>query len=301
MSHSKVSHRWFHQIGNLKTNENAFDSGNMFYNKKIIYSYGRHFALAIRFKDVVVINSKGYSSSTSKHFGHVYNAIDTFSHKTIYIPFKEAYNLRSNIDFKDVFKHIDFNDFVYDFNTNLKKLGNARKPELYTSQIENLKTKLAEIFKLWRGSKTLALKTKGIRSILNFEFNDSVKAKMQNLRKNELEKIAKRKKARKNEAIEKLLKFETGENNYFGMYNELDLNTVIRVKGEFIETSKGMKIDLNDGLRVFNLWINGKGLGCKIKSSDGHLWSCTKANGTIKFGCHEINFKQAERVLTPYI
>ena len=301
MSHSTVSHRWFHQIGNQRTNENAYDSGNMFYNEKIIYSYGKHFALAIRFENIVVINSKSYSNSTAKHFGHVQNSIDTFSHKRVYVPFKEAYYMRSDIDFKDVYKHIDFADFVYDFETNVKKLGNARKPEIYTSNIESLKTKLNEIFKLWRGSKTLALKTKGIRSILSFEFNESVKKKMLNLRKLELAKIAKRKELRKKEVIEDLLKYEKCEKNYINRLDVLGLNTVIRVKNDFIETSKGMKVYLNDGIRVFKLWANGKAIGTEVTTKDGHRWNCTKANGIIKFGCHEIDYKQAERVLKPYL
>ena len=81
MSHSTVTHKWFHQIGNLKTNRNEFSSGSMFYHRKIVYSYGKHFAIAIRFNDTVVFNSKGYSNSTAKHKNHVWNAIDSYKYQ----------------------------------------------------------------------------------------------------------------------------------------------------------------------------------------------------------------------------
>ena len=86
----------------------------------------------------------------------------------------------------------------------------------------------------------------------------------------------------------------------WNVLTDLNLNTVIRVKDKQIETSKGIKIDLNEGLRLFNLWENGKAIGQTIKAISG-TFTCTKANGSIKFGCHVIDYKQAKRVLTPYI
>ena len=73
-----------------------------------------------------------------------------------------------------------------------------------------------------------------------------------------------------------------------------------KVKDDKIKTSKGINIDLNEGLRVFNLWENGKAIGTTIKTMNS-TWTCSKANGIIKFGCHEIDYNQAKRVLTPYL
>lgn len=299
MSHSTVAHRWFRQTGNLRTNENEFSSGNMFYNQKIIYSYGHHFAIAIRFDDFVLFNEKGYSSSTSKHIGHTRGAIDRYTHKTIYAPFKEARYFEYDVDQKEVYKYIDFGWYVSEFESQLKKLGNARKPELYLSEIDRLQNKLQIIFSKFRGSKTYALKQgKGLRKLLNFEFTDETQQKLKDARLKELEKQRKRKEAKKKEAFQNLLKYEAGENLRWGTTDILDLDTVIRVKGDVIETSKGMRIDLDEGLRVFNLWKQGKAIGVEIKTKTEGTFSCTKANGVIKFGCHIVDFNQANRVLT---
>ena len=300
-NHATVAHNWFHQISKRGYEIPQFSNGNMFYRNRIIYSYGKHFALAIRFDDKVVENSKGYSNSTAKHFGHVYRAIDNSTHEAIRVPLNEAYNISDTIEFKNVYKHIDFKSFVYAFNGNVAKLGNARKPEIYTGEIEVLKSELNDIFSLWRGSKTLALKTKGIRSILNFEFNEDVKNKMKARRRQELKKAAAKKKAAKKEAVSDLLAYENGCNLKWGTLGTLDINTAIRVKDGIIETSKGMKIDLETGLRVFKLWNAGKGLGVTIKTTDGSEWTCTKVNGIMKFGCHVVDFEQAKRVLTPHL
>ncbi len=148
----------------------------MFYNEKIIYSYGHHFALAIRFDNMVLFNSNGYSSSTGKHQGHTRNSIDTYTHNVIYVPFKRADNFRYDVKQKDVYKYIDFKCFVNDFEENIKKLGNARKPQIYLGNIKDIKDKIHTIFATFRGSKNHALKeTKGIRKLITFEFDGDTK------------------------------------------------------------------------------------------------------------------------------
>ena len=192
MSHSTVAHKWFHQLGNKRTKQNAFESGNMFYSNRIIYSYGKHFALAIRFDNLVLMNSKGYSNSTSKHENHTWYSIDRNTHEIFRVPFKEAYGFDDKVSLKDVYKYIDFKYYVDGFEFNLKKLGNARKPELYLKNIEDIQNKLNEIFTMFRGAKTLALKTKGLRKILNFEFTEETKAKLKKARQIELDKQKKK-------------------------------------------------------------------------------------------------------------
>lgn len=302
MSHSTVCHRWFHQIGNKKTKENAYESGNVFYRNKVIYSYGRHFALAIRFDDFILINSKGYSVSTSKHKGHVLNSIDTSTHNEISVPLKEAYSFDDNVNQKDVFKYIDFGYFVRDFNLNLKRLGNARKPEIYLRNIKRTQECLSNIFATFRGSKTYALKTKGMRQIINFVFTDELKAKMKKARLVELANDKARREAYKKTAIKNLIEFEQGAKNFvsYDALKVLGLNTVIRAKGGGIETSKGAKIDINMAVKIFGLWEAGMALGNEVVSSVG-TFKCTKADELIKFGCHEIHYNQAKRVLSPFI
>ena len=305
MSHSTVAHRWFHQIGNKRTGENYFESGNMFYNQKIIYSYGKHFALGIRFDDLVVLNSKGYSPSTGKHQGITRGAIDSMTHDVMYVPFKEAYYFDYNMEQKNIFKCIDYSVFVRDFESDIDSLKRARKPEIYVRSIRGTQRQLKEIFDKFRGAKTYALKrTKGLRKVINFQFSEELLNKLKESEK--ARKQAEMEKAQRlyKKASKELTKWEQGkpvEMEIYKIARNLGLNTLVRVKDSVIETSKGMRIDLNEGLRVFNLWRQGKALGVEINTTDGLKWTCSKVNGIIKFGCHEVDFKQAERVLNPYL
>ncbi len=300
MSHSQVAHRWFHQVGNQRTGENYYANGNMFYAEKIIYSYGKHFAIAIRFDDLVLFNVKGYSSSTSKHQGHVLDAIDTYTHDVLNVPFKEGYRFDYNVSQKEVFKYIDYADFVHSFESNIKKLENARKPELYTTEIERLQKNLSLIFSKFRGSKTYALKTKGMRKLLNFEVSEEMLQSIKEARKKREAKKKQEEIALRKRKKEDLLMWEAGKGPQTVNASRVGYNTLIRVKDGVIQTSKGMELDLVDGVRVFKFWLAGKALGIEIESGFS-TFKCTKANGVIKFGCHEVDFEQAKRVLTPYL
>jgi hypothetical protein len=53
----------------------AFGS-NMFIDGNAIYSYGRHFPMALRLTDYFVFNDDKYSVTTGKHKGYVFRAIE---------------------------------------------------------------------------------------------------------------------------------------------------------------------------------------------------------------------------------
>ena len=130
-----------------------------------------------------------------------------------------------------------------------------------------------------------------------------MQTKLKNLAIAEKRKKAIQAKKELKEAKKSLMDYENLKKDSlkYSVNSILGINTAIRVKHNIVETSKGMKINLNDSLRMFNLWANGKAICKEIKTKDGHTWKCTKANGIIKFGCHEINFDQAKRILTPYL
>jgi hypothetical protein len=298
MSHQTVAHRWANQIGNLRTGENEFSSGSMFYENDVIYSYGHHFMIAVKFEDLVLFNSKGYSSSTSKHQGIVRGAV--YGPKIIKAPFING-RYAGNI-IKIAHEIIDFDHYVRTFNEIVPKLGNARKPELYLNQIEGLKNEILRLFEHFEGCKKYAVKKcPELKKILKFEFTEDLKIKMQIARKKELEKKALRKKQDQEDAQRSLLDWERLETNSTYNFRVLDINTAVRVGGDKLQTSKGVSVDLNDAVRIFKLWDAGKALGVSIKTSLGAEFKCTHANGAIIFGCHEVQYWQAKRVLTPYL
>jgi hypothetical protein len=51
------------------------ESGNMFIEGNVVYSYGHHFPIAVRSGGKVYFNSDGYSMTTSIHKGRVLRAL----------------------------------------------------------------------------------------------------------------------------------------------------------------------------------------------------------------------------------
>jgi hypothetical protein len=61
-NHSEVAHYWANQV------QPHGKAGNMFFERGIIYSYGRHFAIARHIAPgVIAFTTEGYSRSTAKH------------------------------------------------------------------------------------------------------------------------------------------------------------------------------------------------------------------------------------------
>jgi hypothetical protein len=102
---------------------NAFVSGeemktkNLFSEKDgerlILYSYGYHFPIAIRFKcGKLLINSNGYSKTTAKHKGDFSRAIGYNSFKELFASGKETLldtkTLQRIMDDKNINSYSDF-------------------------------------------------------------------------------------------------------------------------------------------------------------------------------------------------
>jgi len=51
------------------------EAHNLFIEGNVLYSFGRHYPLAIRFSDGWAINTEGYSQSTSRHRTHMCRAL----------------------------------------------------------------------------------------------------------------------------------------------------------------------------------------------------------------------------------
>ncbi len=88
-SNSQLAHVWAAQ------QQDAGRSSNMFFEGTSIYSYGFHYCIAKMHGDIVLINSKGYSNSTSKHTHEVRRAV---THKTVfYVPEVNSPDSEANI------------------------------------------------------------------------------------------------------------------------------------------------------------------------------------------------------------
>jgi len=70
-SNSQLAHVWAQQT--QETGRNS--SGSMFFENDVIYSYGRHYAIAKIHGNVVLVNEWNYSSTTNMHRIKVINAV----------------------------------------------------------------------------------------------------------------------------------------------------------------------------------------------------------------------------------
>ncbi len=89
---------------------------HLYFEGDVLFSYGSHFPLCIRLKDGFIINSEGYSMTTSQHKGHLIREL------TNCYTFKEFEKRKKAEDFQEIklmgtkeikdicFEHLDTNE-----------------------------------------------------------------------------------------------------------------------------------------------------------------------------------------------
>lgn len=103
-----------------KQSQSYGKANSLFFENDTLYSYGRHYPLALFIEpNTILINDVGYSVTTGKHIG----ITKAFTSKRKQI-------LTSEIDLGQVLQQ--FEQLEY-------KLNKARKPQIYAKQIQNLK------------------------------------------------------------------------------------------------------------------------------------------------------------------
>lgn len=131
LSKSDVAHYWAHQ----RQDNGRVSGGNFYFEGRTIYSYGTHFPIAtLQDDNKVLMTTRGYSNTTSKHLYEVRSAI---SHKTIiwcYDPSEASRGLHSE----------NINNFEVEAKLSASKLPRSIKPEIYLSQIAGQKRLLMD-------------------------------------------------------------------------------------------------------------------------------------------------------------
>lgn len=238
-------------------------ANSMFFEGDKIYSYGYHYELA-RFIDdkTILINNRGYSSSTGKHIGIVSGATSQY---------KQFYTMSCDIE------------LVYNQIIELKdKLSKARKPEIYIKDILSLWTSLNEYINYTKKKVKKNTQYKEIKSIVNALNEDSgnYTEKLAELAK----KRAKQQKAKERKELKiKLEKFFNYEIDSFRVSNEDYLR--ISKDGQFIETSQRVKVEINKAAALYKLIKAGK----DIKGYTIDYYTVIGLNGVLRIGCHNIN------------
>jgi hypothetical protein len=250
--------------------EGRNQSRSVFFEGDKIYSYGYHYLLG-EFLDAntILINDKGYSNSTSKHISILSGATSQY---------KQYYKTRVDIDY--IYNHV--------FNYLKPKLAKARKPQKYTSEIFSLWNSLNEYITERKETKTR--RRKEYKQLLKFVDSLQDINTLKSLR--EWAKKEKEKKQRKEKRTlkEKLNKFYKYEIDFFRVGN---LDYLRRSEnGQYIETSQGVKIDIDEARRYYKILSSGANMrGEKISH-----YITKSFNDLLTIGCHNISKEQINRI-----
>ena len=226
-SNSELSHAWANNLSNYGRTK------SMFFDCDSIFSYGYHFQIAKKFEDLklVLINSNGYSSSTSKHINHVYNSISN-EYRILRVPFHQ--NKIGN--FEEVVKKLSSQIDVY-----LSQQLSARVSTFGFSQALSLRSTLVafcEIFQL----EIPPLSKDWVQAKEKF---DSMDERREIQKQKNIEK--------KKEYIQKWL-----NRDYNLPLYELPIYLRYSSDGSTIETSHGAKVSKLEALKLLSKFRSGQ-------------------------------------------
>ena len=247
-----------HTFAQRTQSEGRTSNNNIFFEGDKLYSYGYHYLLAEFLDDnTIMINDKGYSSSTGKHIGKVRWA--TSQYKQFFKKESDIFLVHEQImDLKD-------------------KLARANKPIRYIEQITRLYESYME-YRTYAKIKTKSDEYKEITKIYKAlnkpEYLEAIKLEAK-------KKVEAKKKADKKKLAETLPKFMAGEIRTFRIGNE----DYLRLSGDYVETSQGVRVDKIEAKKLYQAIENNVDIvGHRI---DGY--TVTSLNGVLTIGCHKIN------------
>lgn len=273
-SNSQLAHAWANQ-----THESG-QASNFFFIDGALYSYGMHYQVgqilsAPNGEKIALINKNGYSNSTAKHTNHALQAIPA-NMKSFLVPFCGINDLSNRPHCrKNEFK-IESLPFIIAelvkeseniFNKQLKAISNgylfATGNKFYLTAVC-----LSEIFglavpELPKNSEQARIKSEKL-----------IEKQEKQQRENERKELEKQK-----NLLDKWLKNEYNQPLY-------SLPIHLRVNGEFLETTKGARVNFKVAKHFFYIMKSGLNVvGQKI-----HNFTVLSNNSEfIEIGCHKIS------------
>lgn len=245
-------------------------SSNVFFeDTNKIYSYGRHYLLGqfltINGETCILIDNRGYSTTTNKHIWQLKHATRQY---------KQYFTL-------DVeFRHVESSIL-----SNFKSLLKAKKPELYINPIISKFESLIS-YPLFDTKLKKDARFKAIEKIYK-----SVSSSEQIAKAKEVQKaieIKAKKEAAKKLKID-LKKFENFEIDYFR--NEEDFLRISQDKTK-IETSQSVTVSIEEAKMLYILIKEKRDIkGHKIGN-----YTVISINGVLTIGCHKINMDSVKKI-----
>lgn len=263
----EVAHLFANQLQSDATNSNR----SLYFNNDKIYSYGNHFCIA-KFIDsnTLLFTERSYSSTTSGHISIVRSATSHIN--KIYCAYPTGTHEQN------------FTYWLNECESITDKLKKANKPEIYLTQLNQIKDKAnvyANYFKI-----EVPLQLIAVLSVTNKkEVVDYLENKKELIdAENKAKEVRKTK-----EHKEQLVKWRKNKIQRLILRNGYDY---IRKNGNDFETSQGVKIPFEVGMRFYSNLNNVK-VGSKFL--DFTVSEVTKK--FISIGCHKITIAEIKKAV----
>jgi hypothetical protein len=258
-----------------RTQNNGKASSVFFYGDKI-YSYGYHYLMGEfvtnpKGETAIIINDKGYSSSTASHISGLTMA--TRQYKQFFT------------------KQMELDNVLYEIEQNVKSLQTARKKEKYINPSIVLFDALNEYI-IWSNKKDIKKdeRYKKIVKLIKIINGDDLQKYLDD---NKKRLIADAKKKEKQRIAKLKIELENFENYKVDrIYNSDEDFLRLSQNGEFVETSQWVKVSIKEAKILYLLIVAKKDIkGFKIAN-----YTVISINGTLKIGCHHINIDSVHKI-----
>lgn len=303
-------------------------SSNVYFEGAVLYSYGYHYPLGLiitnkKGEKAALINATGYSVTTSKHIHETRSAVNHYATRIsvydtefmralrrVYADsklhlklLKETVSKYIEQEYKNLESRLSSNDAARRKTATLDKWRNETISRI-NSALELLE---------WAGGKLDSKSKKTIEKISGDI--TAMKDKAAKIRDAALKAEEKRKAERKKELAEVLalaipawlegtqyVSYNGNLHNTQGIISQYHDETLLRIKGNEIETSKGASFPVDHGKKAFSFIVkcreekrefvtNGKTIHL------GHF-NIDKIDieGNVTAGCHFVKFNEVERI-----
>jgi hypothetical protein len=281
-TNSQVFHAWAHQTGRHTRASN----GNVFYEGRTLFSYGRHFPVAsivqdVTGRDVVLHSSGSYSVTTSGHQSAAHRATNHMPGFTV-----------NNVLASGEHAHVsNFHALVGKAGEAFDKAKRARS---------NREWYLADGDRLLRDAAGYA-RAFGLTGV-TVPTPEDLCASVEALRQAAKRQEAERQEAARLAAIEQKRKQRDDVRAWLrgapGVRAPRTAIPMVRVKGDTLETTWGASVPLADALRVYEVAkrkASGSGPDYTTATPVGGFGPATIGKGgVIRVGCHTIPFRYAK-------
>lgn len=283
VSPSEVAHLWANKV----QSEARTSSYNFYFEGDTIYSYGRHFPIAIHKDGFVLFTKRRYSNTTAKHISCVAQASSHLKKVYCYNPHDA---ISSNLS--------KWND---DIKAIIHQMQKARKKELYFDKIQSLQNEAKEYCKYMKYKPA-----KSQMEYINYTFDDAIQhaKKIQEKREKEL-KLVKTKGKKVYEIV--ISKWKQGYSitdirkdlSYSDIklaeeYHSLIGVTPLRIYGGEVVTFKNVHLPIDVAKRYAKLYEeNMLNVGDKIL----HYTVSSVSDKFVDIGCHKISRDDIKFVL----